>query len=433
MPQRGRECQCRSRARRCPASETITAAVLLRGGDHRLEQPAVGLLDVGLAGELRAARRADAAPSASRTRSSSPVESTRGPPTAPTCHSIPRRGKAEANSLAEAALEPRDLAAQVVARAPLGGLDRGRYRRPAEGRRCDRLAVFEHFGHSAPRGPVADGRILNPALPSNPRGCRRPATAPPRRRSRAPRRRWIATSIVRVVLRPDARVARGGAEQQRQRALVVGDHQRARRELARAGPRAAPRRRSAGCPAHRRRGRRRRRAAATPDSMIAIVSASSSRLWLTKPPCSHPLQRQLLDRGPLLVGVEPDVAVEDAVGPGDRLVAHVDRLGAGEAVGEDPQPLLDLPRRAAGAALDDRSAQARARETPRSARARPSPARSLAGRSPVLRRAALATRAAAARRRRSAARRRARRCRSSPREQSRRDRRRRPSGRPPTR
>ena len=73
--------------------------------------------------------------------------------------------------------------------------------------------------------------------------------------------------------------------------------------------------------------------------MIAIVSASSSRFWLTKPPFLI-RSRAIASTGRrLLVGVEADVAEEDAVGPGDRLLPQVDRLRAGETIGEDRKAL----------------------------------------------------------------------------------------------
>src|SRR5436190_1809274 len=68
----------------------------------------------------------------------------------------------------------------------------------------------------------------------------------------------------------------------------------------------------------------------------------------------HPLQRQLLDRSARPVGVEPDLAEEDPVGPGDRALAHLDRVPAVEAVRELAQAFLDLARAAPGAGLDRR-------------------------------------------------------------------------------
>ena len=62
------------------------------------------------------------------------------------------------------------------------------------------------------------------------------------------------------------------------------------------------------------------------------------------------VERQLLDRGAGAVWVEADLAKEDPVGPGDRALAHVDRVGAEEAVGEvaeAPADRLRAPARAA--------------------------------------------------------------------------------------
>ena len=53
------------------------------------------------------------------------------------------------------------------------------------------------------------------------------------------------------------------------------------------------------------------------------------------------VQRQLLDRRGVAVGVEPDLAEEDPVGPGDRPLAQVDRVGAVEAVGEVAEAAAD--------------------------------------------------------------------------------------------
>ena len=118
----------------------------------------------------------------------------------------------------------------------------------------------------------------------------------------------------------------GRAEEERHRARLVGDHKGARRQLRQAAPRASRRRRSAGARAARSTLSASNARSATPDSTIAIVSASSSRFWLLKPPCCIRSSEHLLDRRQRAVGVEADVAEEDAVGPGDRLLAQGDRL-----------------------------------------------------------------------------------------------------------
>ena len=65
----------------------------------------------------------------------------------------------------------------------------------------------------------------------------------------------------------------------------------------------------------------------------------------------HPVERGLLGGRAVVVGVDPDLAEEDPVGPRDRLLAQVDRLAARVAVAQLAQALLDLRRRAARAAL----------------------------------------------------------------------------------
>ena len=188
-----------------------------------------------------------------------------------------------------------------------------------------------------------------------------------------------------------------------------------------------------GAPATRSASKAR---SATPDSIDRDRQRVVEQAVAAKAAVVHPLQGQLLDRRPLLVGVEPDVAVEDPVGPGDRLLAQVDRLGAREAVRERAQALLELAavERPEPRSTAERSA-APGPGTPRAAPARPSPAaprarRCRPPRSPRTLRAPLATRAS----RRSIARveprrRRARRCRSAPRSGSRPGGRRRRSGR----
>ena len=66
----------------------------------------------------------------------------------------------------------------------------------------------------------------------------------------------------------------------------------------------------------------------TPVSTSATSSASSRRFSGLKPAAEQPLHRCRLDRRALGVGVQTDVAVEDAVGPGDRVLAHRHGMGA---------------------------------------------------------------------------------------------------------
>jgi hypothetical protein len=64
----------------------------------------------------------------------------------------------------------------------------------------------------------------------------------------------------------------------------------------------------------------------------------------------------------VLVGVDADLAEEDAVGPRDRLLAQVHGLAAGVAVREHSQPLLHDRRAAARARLDREVAEPELRE-----------------------------------------------------------------------
>ncbi len=72
------------------------------------------------------------------------------------------------------------------------------------------------------------------------------------------------------------------------------------------------------------------------DRVVERVAAAEAAVL-------HALERQRLDRDPLLVGLEPDVAEEDPVGVRDRLLAQRDRLRPAEAVRQQPQPLLAAP------------------------------------------------------------------------------------------
>ena len=74
------------------------------------------------------------------------------------------------------------------------------------------------------------------------------------------------------------------------------------------------------------------------------------------------LDRHLLDRRAIDVGVEADLAEEDAVGARHRAGAQRDRVGAAEAVADVLQPLAQRARRAAGDAIDRRDAQPQARQ-----------------------------------------------------------------------
>ena len=92
---------------------------------------------------------------------------------------------------------------------------------------------------------------------------------------------------------------------------------------------------------------------------------------------------ELLDRGPGAVGVEPDLAEEDTVGPGDRPFAHVDRVGAVEAVGEVAQPARGPAPGCGRASRRPRPRRCRGRGTRRRRAAPPSPAAGPGSASPI--------------------------------------------------
>src|SRR5699024_1266305 len=79
----------------------------------------------------------------------------------------------------------------------------------------------------------------------------------------------------------------------------------------------------------------------------------------------------LLDRGAVVVGVDPDLAEEDAIGPGHRLFAQADRGGAVDAVGEDAEAAANRLRARPGAAVDLDPGEAEARELLEQARRYP--------------------------------------------------------------
>jgi hypothetical protein len=121
--------------------------VLFGRRDHRLEELAVRLLHVCLPGQLcpRVAQaQGERVADALQLPGSEDARAPDGPHLP--LESPSREGRGE--GLSQRSLQAGDLPAQVVARAPLGGLDRAGSWRLVEVRRYDRLAVFEHFGHS---------------------------------------------------------------------------------------------------------------------------------------------------------------------------------------------------------------------------------------------------------------------------------------------
>ena len=96
----------------------------------------------------------------------------------------------------------------------------------------------------------------------------------------------------------------------------------------------------------------------TPVSTVAITMRVVEQVAAAERPVLHPVERGLLGRRAVVVRIDPHLAEEDAIGPGNRLLAEVDGLSARVAVAEAAQALLDLLRRAAGAALVHDPAQA---------------------------------------------------------------------------
>ena len=330
-----------------PTSSAVTRDPSWRSGvgDHRLEQAAVGLLDLGPPPQLGLSVR-----SARRERVAHPLQ------LADAEHPRPADG------------------AHAPTRCPAGGRPRRRARRAAapggrsggEGRRglarsgaTSRLVAKQRRpGRTGvARAPSLDLQqfVRHRGLPSDRRG-RAIVAAAKRKASRGylggqPERLLDRDVGHALDLHRDERHPRGRgldaaagadrAEQQRERPRLVGDHQRARGQGRPAGPR-APRPRPLG------------RMPSGPSTPIGVEGPQrDARLddrdrqrvveqaLADEPAALHPLQRHRLDRGRLLVRVEADVAKEDAVRPRDRLVAELDRLGAREAVRQPREAVLD--------------------------------------------------------------------------------------------
>ena len=76
----------------------------------------------------------------------------------------------------------------------------------------------------------------------------------------------------------------------------------------------------------------------------------------------EPVDDDLLDGDPVVVGIEADVAEEDAVCVRDRRAAQLGGLRAAVAVGEVAQALTQLGRRRARAGVDEQRVQGQAGE-----------------------------------------------------------------------
>ena len=286
-------------------------------------------------------------------RSSSPSVRTRGPPGAATALCDPAVREGADDRVGELALERRDLPAQLT-RAR-------RARRPMP--RTSRTSSMRRESTGRPPG----GR----------KRLRRSRTAPPRRGAPARPGPATANSRRRALSRAGRRLGRDLAEEHRDRAGGVGDDE------PRPGTRSAayspsPSRSPAAAPRSPSGPSSRASSSAhtgTPVSTSATSSASSSGPREAKPPLHQPVERRRLDRRALRVGVEADVAEEDAVGVRDRLAAQRQRPGAVEAVGQQRQALAQHARRAPPAAPERRTRRAAARGTRARARGRPSPPR----------------------------------------------------------
>ena len=103
-------------------------------------------------------------------------------------------------------------------------------------------------------------------------------------------------------------------------------------------------------PPSRRSASKARRA--TPVSTIAIVSASREQAAALEGAVVDAVEGELLDRRAGAIGVEADLAEEDPVGPGNRALAQVDRVGAIEAIGEVAEAAAHRLGAAAGAGVD---------------------------------------------------------------------------------
>ena len=133
------------------------------------------------------------------------------------------------------------------------------------------------------------------------------------------------------------------AEQLAERALGVGDHDppgAASAEPARPS-RAAPRRRDSRSPTGPSTAAASSAVIATPVSSSASSSASAHAPLRAVAAVHQPFDRRVLDRRAVDVGVEADVAVEDAVGGGNGLAPQLDGAAAVEAAGEVLEPLDD--------------------------------------------------------------------------------------------
>ena len=233
----------------------------------------------------------------------------------------------------ELALQARDLRAQ---RAACGGLvDPLR----DEGGSCETLRDPPSL-LSGQSSLASRSRRVPPS--------RRTSTAPPRRASPRRRRRAPRTASIRRVRRVTPRPGAGSPNSGASGALASAT---TIRPAGSSSPSAPPPSRSSPSASRSPSGPSSVSASSahtgTPVSTSAIVSASSSSPRERKPPCTSRSTPGRLDRHARDVGVEPDVAEEDAVGVRDRALAQHERVGAAEAHGERVEVLAHARRAAA--------------------------------------------------------------------------------------
>ena len=263
-------------------------------------------------------------------RSSSPSVSRRGPPGARDRAVHPAVREGADDGVGELGLERRDLAAQLRAGRALVGDDAD-------------VADVEHGREST----VRHGR---------PKAPRRSRTAPPRRAARAPRapRRRTAAAA-----RSGDLGARPGATSPKSTATGPAASATTTRPGAEVGGVLALPQALAGLRAAQPQRPVQARVVQRPYGDAGLDHGHQQGV-LQRPArdeasLDQAIERRRLHRRALRIGIEADVAEEDAVGRRDRLAAQGQRAGAVEAVGQQRQALAQRARGAApGRRRDDR-------------------------------------------------------------------------------
>ncbi len=263
-------------------------------------------------------------------RSSSPSVSTRGPPGAGTALWTPPSREGADDRVGELGLERRDLPAQLTARGAFVG-------------DAADVADVEHAArvYRAPRASESASTQPNRASSTCSAGTPGTATAKSRRRalSRAGRR----LGATRRRAPPPGRAASATTTRPGTRSAAYSPSPSR-------SPARAPR--SPSGPSSRGVVERPHRDAGLDERDEQGVLQRPAR---GEAALHQALERRGLDRRALRVGIEADVAEEDAVGVRDRLAAQRQRAGAVEAVGQQRQALAQRARRAPpGRRRDDR-------------------------------------------------------------------------------